>query len=77
MKSKIVLLGEASVGKSSIVVRYVRGEFKENSEPTIGIWYQLSCSLSLQAPRFLHKNAEYQRILARLSSSKYGIQLGK
>eukprot|EP01029_Cantina_marsupialis_P028500 TRINITY_DN776263_c0_g1_i1.p1 TRINITY_DN776263_c0_g1~~TRINITY_DN776263_c0_g1_i1.p1 ORF type:complete len:195 (-),score=43.99 TRINITY_DN776263_c0_g1_i1:264-848(-) len=33
---KIVLLGEESVGKSCLVVRFVRNEFFEFQEPTIG-----------------------------------------
>lgn len=33
---KLVLLGEAAVGKSSIVLRFVSDEFQANKEPTIG-----------------------------------------
>ncbi|KAI0778070.1 ras-domain-containing protein [Trametes elegans] len=33
---KLVLLGEAAVGKSSIVLRFVSDEFQPNKEPTIG-----------------------------------------
>lgn len=33
---KLVLLGEAAVGKSSIVLRFVSNDFSENKEPTIG-----------------------------------------
>jgi GTPase SAR1 family protein len=33
---KLVLLGDTAVGKSCLVVRFVRDEFFEFSEPTIG-----------------------------------------
>ncbi|XP_041374498.1 ras-related protein Rab-5C-like [Gigantopelta aegis] len=33
---KLVLLGDQGVGKSSIALRFVRGEFHENNEATIG-----------------------------------------
>jgi len=33
---KLVLLGDASVGKSCLVMRFARGEFYEHQEPTIG-----------------------------------------
>lgn len=43
---KLVLLGDTAVGKSCLVVRFVRDEFFEYQEPTIGgmilvhtIWY--------------------------------------
>ena len=43
---KLVLLGDQGVGKSSIALRFVRGEFTENSEATIGGEYFRSlCSL--------------------------------
>lgn len=33
---KLVLLGDTAVGKSCLVVRFVRDEFFEYQEPTIG-----------------------------------------
>lgn len=36
---KLVLLGEAAVGKSLLVLRFVLNDFQENKEPTIGAAY--------------------------------------
>jgi len=33
---KLVLLGESAVGKSSLVLRFVKGQFAEHQESTIG-----------------------------------------
>lgn len=43
---KLVLLGDTAVGKSCLVVRFVRDEFFEFQEPTIGG----SCSDARKAP---------------------------
>jgi hypothetical protein len=42
---KLVLLGDTAVGKSCLVVRFVRDEFFEFQEPTIGGEAPLSLSL--------------------------------
>lgn len=42
---KLVLLGESAVGKSSLVLRFVKGQFHEFQESTIG--GGLTCGLSL------------------------------
>ncbi|KAJ9586592.1 hypothetical protein L9F63_028365, partial [Diploptera punctata] len=34
---KLVLLGESAVGKSSLVLRFVKGQFHEYQESTIGV----------------------------------------
>ena len=36
IQTKLVFLGEAAVGKSSIVLRFVKDEFSASSESTIG-----------------------------------------
>lgn len=39
---KLVLLGESAVGKSSLVLRFVKGQFHEYQESTIGgEWYKV------------------------------------
>lgn len=50
---KLVLLGESAVGKSSLVLRFVKGQFHEFQESTIGgeghlerpAWF-MSCQLA-------------------------------
>lgn len=44
---KLVLLGDSAVGKSCLVVRFVRDEFFENQEPTIGAAF-LTQTVSLE-----------------------------
>jgi len=36
LQFKLVLLGEAAVGKSSLVLRFVKGHFQDYQESTIG-----------------------------------------
>lgn len=36
IQTKLVFLGEVAVGKSSIVLRFVKDEFTQNCESTIG-----------------------------------------
>ena len=40
---KLVLLGESAVGKSSLVLRFVKGQFHEFQESTIGGERMLGC----------------------------------
>lgn len=42
---KLVLLGESAVGKSSLVLRFVKGQFHEYQESTIGGWKTKKFSL--------------------------------
>lgn len=35
--SKIVLVGDVSVGKSCLMARFIRGEFMDNYKATLGI----------------------------------------
>ncbi len=37
LKYKIVVLGESSVGKTSIINKFINGKFNEDCQPTIGI----------------------------------------
>lgn len=43
---KLVLLGESAVGKSSLVLRFVKGQFHEYQESTIGGECQLQIPLA-------------------------------
>ena len=45
---KLVLLGESAVGKSSLVLRFVKGQFHEYQESTIGGTFN-SCNESMYA----------------------------
>ncbi len=47
---KLVLLGESAVGKSSLVLRFVKGQFHEYQESTIGgemflLWSVIYCNI--------------------------------
>jgi len=47
---KLVLLGDASVGKSCFVVRFAKEEFCENQEPTIGAAF-MTQTVELEKPK--------------------------
>ncbi|CAK9023651.1 unnamed protein product [Durusdinium trenchii] len=50
---KLVLLGDASVGKSCLVVRFAKGEFYEYQEPTIGAAFMTqTVSLSSEVVKY-------------------------
>ena len=50
-KIKVVLVGEASVGKTSIIQRYIDNSFSENNSSTIGLSY-VSKKLSIDKKNF-------------------------
>ncbi|KAL4217086.1 hypothetical protein ACF0H5_023542 [Mactra antiquata] len=50
---KLVLLGDVGVGKSSIALRFVRGEFTDNTETTVGAAFLTqTVSVSAQSIKF-------------------------
>ena len=49
---KVVLLGDRSVGKSSIINRFITGQFEENLHPTVGVDYL--------GKNIKYKNREYR-----------------
>ena len=34
---KLILIGDSSVGKSNILLKYLKGEFDPNSKATVGV----------------------------------------
>lgn len=83
LQFKLVLLGESAVGKSSLVLRFVKGQFHEYQESTIGGPFPFAFSLlilSLSFSRiylscaFLQRPSSHKRWLltTRPSSSKSG-----
>lgn len=56
-QTKLVLLGEAAVGKSSVVLRFVQNDFQENKEPTIGAAFLTVSMLLWQAIRLVEFGA--------------------
>ncbi|KAK8863679.1 Ras- protein Rab-22A [Tritrichomonas musculus] len=39
LKNKIVILGDSGVGKTSLITQWIKGQFNENQNPTIGAGY--------------------------------------
>jgi len=55
---KLVLLGESSVGKSSLVLRFVKGQFHEYQESTIGGMYFLIAA-SIENPELYYNKDNF------------------
>jgi Ras-related protein Rab-5C len=69
---KLVLLGEAAVGKSSLVLRFVSDDFKENKEPTIGAAFLTQkCVLPNRTVRFEIWDTAGQERFASLAPMYY------
>ncbi|ODQ65179.1 putative rab GTPase Vps21/Ypt51 [Nadsonia fulvescens var. elongata DSM 6958] len=69
---KLVLLGEAAVGKSSLVLRFVSNEFQENKEPTIGAAFLTQkCSLANKTIKFEIWDTAGQERFASLAPMYY------
>ncbi|THD19673.1 Ras protein Rab-5C [Fasciola gigantica] len=51
ISSKLVLLGESAVGKSSIVLRFVKAQFSEFQEATIGAAFLTQTVICGDPPR--------------------------
>ncbi len=49
---KILIIGDSHVGKSSLLLRYVRNQFNHNSRATIGIDFLLK-TLEIDGTEFL------------------------
>ncbi|KAI9806237.1 MAG: Vacuolar protein sorting-associated protein 21 [Sarcosagium campestre] len=69
---KLVLLGEAAVGKSSLVLRFVNDDFQENKEPTIGAAFLTQkCSLPSRTIKFEIWDTAGQERFASLAPMYY------
>lgn len=69
---KLVLLGEAAVGKSSLVLRFVSDEFQENKEPTIGAAFLTQkCQLSNRTIKYEIWDTAGQERFASLAPMYY------
>jgi small GTP-binding protein len=54
MPSKVIMLGDSAVGKTSIVLQFYKNEFEATSEPTIGAAYVLSELQTSKGPVSIH-----------------------
>lgn len=69
---KLVLLGEAAVGKSSLVMRFVNNDFQENKEPTIGAAFLTQkCTLPKRTIKFEIWDTAGQERFASLAPMYY------
>lgn len=69
---KLVLLGEAAVGKSSLVLRFVSDDFQENKEPTIGAAFLTQkCALANRTIKFEIWDTAGQERFASLAPMYY------
>ncbi|RPA93858.1 ras-domain-containing protein [Choiromyces venosus 120613-1] len=69
---KLVLLGEAAVGKSSLVLRFVNDDFQENKEPTIGAAFLTQkCTLPTRTIKFEIWDTAGQERFASLAPMYY------
>ncbi|KAF2455914.1 ras family-domain-containing protein [Lineolata rhizophorae] len=69
---KLVLLGEAAVGKSSLVMRFVNNDFQENKEPTIGAAFLTQkCTLPTRTIKFEIWDTAGQERFASLAPMYY------
>lgn len=69
---KLVLLGEAAVGKSSLVLRFVSDDFQENKEPTIGAAFLTQkCALPNRTIKFEIWDTAGQERFASLAPMYY------
>jgi len=69
---KLVLLGEAAVGKSSLVLRFVNNDFQENKEPTIGAAFLTQkCPLPTRTIKFEIWDTAGQERFASLAPMYY------
>lgn len=59
IKIKIVFLGNQSVGKSSVIEKYVHNRFDESSHVNIN-WFKPTVGIDFLAKNITHKNKNYR-----------------
>jgi GTPase SAR1 family protein len=74
---KLVLLGESAVGKSSLVLRFVKGQFHEYQESTIGGILNLMLLYSQQKLFKISKPSVYSGDTNKLFANLFATEVGQ
>ncbi len=64
--AKVVIIGEARVGKTSILTRYTQGVFSENMIPTLGIQFNQSKTIFILGIDYRFKRVNIEEYAFKL-----------